>query len=95
MIITENFIFLYTFIHTAKMASKRYIEIAKKVIKENPELFNTLMEFEKKKKIATKTRLNFTIDKSIASNFKKFCREHGYNMSAKVEQAMKQAVERG
>ncbi len=77
------------------MPSNNFLQTAKKIASGNPELFNTLMEFEKKKQIATKTRLNFTIDKSVASNFKKFCREHGYNMSAKVEQAMKQAVDRG
>jgi hypothetical protein len=77
------------------MPSNNFLQIAKKTVNGNPELFNTLMEFEKKKKIATKTRLNFTIDKSVASNFKKFCREHGYNMSAKVEQALKQLIEKG
>ena len=52
------------------------------------------MEFEKTKKIRTKSRLNFTIDKSIASEFKKFCRNKGYNMSAKVEQAIKNIIKK-
>jgi hypothetical protein len=60
-----------------------------KILRENPELFEALMEFERTKRIRTKERLNFTVDKGVASQFKKFCREHGYNMSAKVEQALR------
>ncbi len=71
------------------MQSNRFLKIAKEIVKKNPELFDTLMEFEKTRKIRTKTRLNFTIDKNTASLFKKFCREKGYNMSAKMEQAIR------
>jgi post-segregation antitoxin (ccd killing protein) len=60
----------------------------------NKPLFDSLMEFEKTKKIRTKIRLNFTIDKSVASQFKKFCRENGYNMSAKIEEAMRKIVKK-
>ncbi len=74
------------------MPSNKLLKIAKRTVKNNPELFNNLMEFEKTKKIRTKTKLNFTIDKSIASKFKKFCREKGYNMSAKIEKAMEQII---
>ena len=45
-------------------------------------------------KIRTKTRLNFTIDRSVASRFTKLCKEKGYNMSAKIEQAMKELIEK-
>jgi hypothetical protein len=75
------------------MQSNKFLKIAGKVAKEDKAVFDTLIEFEKTKKIQTKTRLNFTIDKSIASRFKKFCREKGYNMSAKVEQAMNNIIE--
>jgi len=71
------------------MPSNKFKKIAKKVVKNNKEMFDNLMEFEETKKIRTKTRLNFTIDKTIASKFKKFCRNEGYNMSAKIEHAMK------
>jgi len=70
------------------MHSDKFLRIAKKVSQRDKELFETLMEFEKTKKIRTKVRLNFTIDKNIASRFKRYCREKGYNMSAKVEKAM-------
>jgi len=71
------------------MPSSKIQKIAKKIVKNNPELFKTLMEFEETKKIRTKKRLNFTIDKNTASKFQKYCRDHGYNMSAKVEQMIK------
>jgi len=71
------------------MPSNKFLKIAEKIAKRDKALFDTLIEFEKTKKIRTKTRLNFTIDKSIASQFKRFCREHGYNMSSKIEQAMR------
>lgn len=76
------------------MQSDKFIDIAKNIAKKDKALFDTLIEFERTKKIRTKTRLNFTIDKTIASRFKKLCRERGYNMSAKIEQVMKDIIER-
>lgn len=76
------------------MSSSKIQKIAKRIVNNNPELFNALMEFEETKKIRTKKRLNFTIDKNVASNFQKFCREQGYNMSAKVEQMIKKSMEK-
>ncbi len=74
------------------MQSNKFLGIAKEIAKKDKAMFDTLIEFEKTKKIRTKTRLNFTIDKSIASQFKKLCRDKGYNMSAKIEQAMKDII---
>ena len=71
----------------------KFHKIVKIIIKEESALFDTLLEFEKTKKIRTKTRLNFTIDRSVAQKFRKFCRDNGYNMSAKLEQAMRNMVE--
>ena len=72
------------------MSSNKIKKIAKRIVKEDKAIFDILLEFEQTKKIRTKTRLNFTIDKSIADKFRKFCRNHGYNMSAKIEMAMKE-----
>jgi hypothetical protein len=74
------------------MQSNKFLKKAKEIAKRDSAVFDTLMEFEKTKKIKTKTRLNFTIDKSVAMNFKKFSREKGYNMSAKIEQAMQKMM---
>ncbi len=73
-------------------SNKKFLQMARNIVKTNPKLFETLVEFEKTGKIRTKTKLTFTIDKTIAMQFKKFCREKGYNMSAKIEQAMKQII---
>lgn len=71
------------------MSSKKFNKIAKRVIKENREVFKALEEFDKTKKLITKIRMTFTIDKDIARDFKDICRKKGYNMSRKVEQFMK------
>jgi hypothetical protein len=75
------------------MSSAKFLELAHSIAKKDKAMFDTLMEFEKTKKIRTKTRLNFTIDKTIAIEFKRFCREKRYNMSAKIEEAMKKIIE--
>ena len=74
------------------MRSSKFLKIAGRIPKKDKEVFDTLMEFERTKKIRTKVRLNFTIDKSIASKFKKFCKDKRYNMSAKIEQAMEDII---
>jgi len=74
------------------MQSNKFLKLASEIVKRDKAMFDTLMEFEKTKKIRTKTRLNFTIDKSLASRFKKFCRNNGYNMSAKIEMAMGEII---
>lgn len=62
-------------------------KIAKKIVKRDKDVLDTLIEFEK-----TKKRLNFTIDKGVARQFQEYCREKGYNMSAKIEKAMKELI---
>ncbi len=76
------------------MPSNKFLKKAREIAVRDKKVFDTLLEFEKTKKIRTKTRLNFTIDKSVAYRFKRFCRDKGYNMSAKVEQLMKKLIER-
>jgi putative hemolysin len=75
------------------MSSSKILEIARRAVKEDKHMFDALLEYEKTGKIRTKERLNFTIDKGIANTFRKYCREHGYNMSAKVEEALNKMTE--
>jgi hypothetical protein len=77
------------------MQSNKFIKIAEKIAERDKAVFDTLIEFEKTKRIRTKERLNFTIDKNLASQFKKMCREKSYNMSSKIEQAMKEILKKG
>ncbi len=76
------------------MPSDKFLKIAKNIVAKDKALFDALIEFEKTRKIRTKNRLNFTIDKSLASQFKSFCKAKGYNMSAKVEQAIREILEK-
>ena len=76
------------------MQSTKFLKIAKKIAKKDKKVFDALMEFEKTRKIRTKERLNFTIDIPLASEFRKFCRENGYNMSAKIENAIREIIEK-
>ncbi len=70
----------------------KFLETADRILREKPEMFEALMEYERTKRIRTKERVNFTIDRTVSSNFRKFCREHGYNMSAKIEQTMREML---
>ncbi len=74
------------------MQSNKFLEKAREIVKRDKELFDSLVEFEKTGKIRTKEKMTFTIDRGVASRFKKYCREHGYSMSAKLEKAMKEIL---
>ena len=74
------------------MQSNKLLKLAHEIAVRDKIVFDTLMEFERDKRIRTKKRLNFTIDKNVANKFRKYCREHGYNMSSKIEKAMKEIV---
>lgn len=76
------------------MQSSKFQKIAKRIARRDRAVFDTLMKFEKTRKVRSKKRLNFTVDKAVASRFRKFCRDHGYNMSAKIEQAMRSVIEK-
>lgn len=80
---------IYTHLYTLMNKKEKIQKIVERIIKEDKAIFDSLLEFEQTKKIRSKTRLNFTIDKSIADKFRKYCRNNGYNMSAKIEMAMK------
>ena len=70
------------------LQGKKIVERAKKIIKENPEYFEALVEFERTKKlpkIKYKKRVNFTIDADLVRKFRTYCKEHGYNMSNRIE----------
>jgi hypothetical protein len=74
------------------MPLSKFQKIAKRISKQEKAMFDSLMEFEKTGKLRTKTRLNFTIDKGIAEKFRKYCRDQGYNMSAKVEDVLRKMI---
>lgn len=71
------------------MPSGREIVLAaKKAIKERPEIFEALMEFErtgKVPKVDYKIRANFTLDARLLQKFREYCRKQGKKMSAVLE----------
>ncbi|MEK6935133.1 MAG: hypothetical protein AABW46_04605 [Nanoarchaeota archaeon] len=79
------------------LSDKVMLEKARKAIKERPELFEAMLEFErtgKLPKLTYKKRANFTIDEDILRKFRNYCKDKGYNMSAKIEQMMLDLVKR-
>ena len=79
------------------MSSSKFLLRAKKIIKENPRMFDALLEFERTKKLpklAYRERINLTIDENLLREFKKYCKEQGYNMSRLVEKYIKQELKK-
>lgn len=71
------------------------VEIGRKVIRENPELFEALLRYERTKKIPKlnyKTRANFTLDSDIFRKFRNYCNDKGLSMSRIVEKHIKDEV---
>ncbi|MAE42150.1 hypothetical protein CMO93_00130 [Candidatus Woesearchaeota archaeon] len=67
---------------------RKLLKFAKKIVKNRRDY----QRKQAKESNSTKTRLNFTIDKAIAAQFKNFCKEEGFNMSAKIEKAIKDII---
>lgn len=73
------------------LSDKGILEKALKAIKERPELFEALLEFErtgKLPKLTHKKRVNFTIDEEIFRKFRNYCKRNGLNMSNQIERFM-------
>ena len=71
------------------LLGKQIVEKARKIIRENPEYFEALVEFEKTKKLPKlnyKTRVNFTIDVNIFKRFRAYCRKKKLKMFSMIEQ---------
>ncbi|OIO66416.1 hypothetical protein COY28_06270 [Candidatus Woesearchaeota archaeon CG_4_10_14_0_2_um_filter_57_5] len=73
--------------------SDEFQRLAKAIALRDKPVFDALLEFEKTGRLQTKQRLNFTIDKKVAADFRKHCKKLGYNMSAKVEESMRKVME--
>ncbi len=79
------------------MSSSKFLWRAKKLIKENPRMFDALMEFEKTgklPKLVYRERINLTIDENILREFKRYCKENNYNMSRLIEKYIKQELKK-
>lgn len=68
------------------MASQnKFLKTALRIIDTHPGVFKALEEFEKTGSAEVKTRLNFTIDREIAREFRDYCRQNNLNMSEVIE----------
>ena len=67
------------------------VKRGKELIRMYPEVFESLLEFERTKKIPKlyrRQRLNITIDENTLKDFKSFCRKRNINMSRTIETKM-------
>jgi len=73
------------------MASQKskFLTKAMNIIDTKPGVFKALEEFEKTGKLITKTRLNFTIDRILAKEFRDYCKKNRINMSEEIETLIK------
>jgi hypothetical protein len=74
-------------------SSRKFLQLAKIIAKRDRQVFEELMDYEKSGKVRTKERMNFTIDKNVAGQFKRRCRRKGLNMSATIENKMREIIE--
>lgn len=77
------------------MESNKFVETAKKIIREDPEAFEALMEFERTKKLPKLNyhkRINLTIRDDVLRKYRQYCAEKGLNMSGQIENHMREAV---
>jgi len=75
---------------------KTLYDYGKEGIKEHPELFEALLEFERTgrlKKPNPKTRANFTIDHKLLNQFREYCQDKGFKMSSLIEKSIKKILE--
>lgn len=71
---------------------------AKRIIAKYPEVFESLVEFEKTKKLPKlyrRKRLNITIDENILRTFKSYCEKRNINMSRLIEKKMIEEIKGG
>ena len=70
------------------MQESEFLKKAKEVIRNYPEVFEALLEFERTKKIPKlygRKRINLTIDENVLAKFNKYCKERNINMSRLIE----------
>ena len=74
---------------------KKFIETARRIIKENPEVFEALLEFERTKKLpklTRKERINITIDSDLLRKFRDYCRKNNKVISGVIEKRIKEEL---
>lgn len=77
------------------LSDKGLIENTKRLLKEQPEIFDALLEFERTRRVPKftyKKRVNFTLDPILFNKFKNYCEKEGIKMSTKLEQYIREKM---
>jgi len=77
------------------LSGKELIKTAERLLKEQPEIFDALLEFEKTgrvPKFTYKRRYNFTLDPMLFNKFRVYCEKKGIKMSTRIEQHIREDV---
>ncbi len=79
------------------MSSSEFVQRARKIIRENPEMFSALEEYDRTRKLpklSYKIRANFTLDAEVLRQFRSYCKKNGMNMSRVLENHIKEELKR-
>ena len=77
------------------LSDKGLIETTERLIREQPEVFDALLEFERIKRVPKftyKKRVNFTLDPELFKKFNSYCEKKGIKMSTKIEQLIRKEI---
>ena len=77
------------------LSGKKFVELAKKNIKENPEIFDALLELERTGKVpkfTKKERIDITIDNEILRKFRTYCEKNKLKISNIIEKLMEKQI---
>lgn len=79
------------------MSESEFMQAFRKVLRENPQMFDALEEYDRTRrlrKITYKERVDFTIDQNVLRQFRTLCKEKGYAMSKVLENCMREFVKK-
>ncbi len=78
-------------------SESEFVKRARRIIRENPEMFSALEEYDKTRKLpklSYKQRVDFTIDVDLFRRFRAFCKREGYAMSKIVEKLIREDMKK-
>ena len=77
------------------LSDEELIKTTERLLKEQPEIFDALLEFERTKRVPKftyKKRVNFTLDPILFNKFRLYCEKLGIKMSTRIEQHIKEDI---
>ena len=77
------------------MAQSKFLKTALRLIKEHPQVFEALAEYDRTRKMPKtiyRERINVTIDSTLIRKFKRYAQENNLNMSRVIEKHIKEEL---